>query len=274
MLLGSSLGGAAGPAASVANALIGRFPAAYLEAPPGPGGGGDGGGEPATLVALEGVINRVRPLAAFQQERDRRRRPVGAHVTLVQHPMLNEASTHEALRTVYTAVTAGQARSLWPLLPKGPPRGGGGGGGGGFGAATALGESGPAPSGAGAAVSLAAQDANEAVLLQALSVVLPEQHVVAMSAMPGMPLLSSMQTATGGGASTGMLPSPALSSAQDSGASSPRGGPRAGRGDSDSSMMGLLDGARGELLPSEAITDLRVGGGGRAGGRAGGRWGG
>jgi hypothetical protein len=300
MLLGSSLGDASGPAASSATALMGRFPASYAEpaaagaapgAAPAAAGASPAGSnsenhraaaaaatsaaaaapaaapqaDPATLAALEGCINRIRPLAAFQQDRDRRRRPVGAHVPLLLHPMIDEPSCHAALETVYTTVTAGQARALWPLLPKGPPRGAG--------AAAGAGLASPAPA-AAAPLQLSAREANEAALLQALGAVLPEQHVVAMSAAPGMTLLSSALHSGGAASASGGNTSPAPSSpgsqasasyydtfggtgtsgVQTASASAARS--RLVRVDSSGSMD-TIEG--GELLPAEAVTDLRVG---------------
>lgn len=104
---------------------MGSFPAAYditsvLEAP---GGAAAAATLDAPLVALEGVLNRTRPLAKFHQLGDRRPRAHGIHPLVVQSPMVDDAAAHAAMTFIYTAATRGAERGLWPVIPKAPPGG-------------------------------------------------------------------------------------------------------------------------------------------------------
>jgi hypothetical protein len=76
----------------------------------------------ATAFALEGALNRTRPLTLFQQASDRRPRQHGIHPLVVQPPMVDKAATHAAMAVIFTATTRGDARGLWPTLAKGLSR--------------------------------------------------------------------------------------------------------------------------------------------------------
>jgi hypothetical protein len=101
-------------------------PRARRGASSGSAGAGAAAGLPpaaATLAALEGVLNRTRPLGKFQGDADARPRPHGIHPLVVQSPMVDDDAAAAAMTFIYTATTRGAARGLWPQAARAPPGG-------------------------------------------------------------------------------------------------------------------------------------------------------
>jgi hypothetical protein len=136
---GAASGAPAGERAA-ASALAGAFPAAFdpeavLDLPaPRPAAAAPAEAPPAdaavaaTLAALEGALNRARPLTQFAQPGDRSPRAHGIHPLVVGTPMVDDGAARAAMALIYASATRGAARGLWPPLSKGQPSGGDGGG--------------------------------------------------------------------------------------------------------------------------------------------------
>jgi hypothetical protein len=159
----------------------------------------------ATDAALEGVLNRVRPLTAHRQPADRAPQPHGIHPLVVASPMVDEAQAHAAQRVIYASVTRGEGRGLWPRLAAGAPPAGG--------------DAGDA-AGAAAAAVLSAPQATEAAVLQALQLVIGGQQ----------DYTNIFGGGSGGGPTGGGPPLPRITASGDGGDDGPPGMAGAGAG--------------------------------------------
>jgi hypothetical protein len=142
----------------------------------------------ATLAALEGALNRTRPLTRFKQAGDGRARAHGIHPLVVQHPMVDDTSTAAAMKFIYATTTQGATRSLWPSIAK----------------ATAGG------AGAVGPLILSAPQANEAGVLEAVTLALGGQEYFILNAAHGGGIGGA---AAGGAAGTGAAAAAAAAAA-------------------------------------------------------------
>jgi hypothetical protein len=207
---------------------------ASLEGAAGAGGAAaEAARRSATEAALEGVLNRVRPLTAHRQPSDRAPQPHGIQPLVVGSPMLDERQVHAAMRVIYSAVTRGEGRGLWLPLAVGAPPGGSMGPNGGDGVAQPL-------------AVLSAPQATEAGLVQALQLVIGGQQ--------------DYTNIFGAGASLGRGGEPPLPRISASGDGADSAGPGLGgasRGPSRATSRRLASGL--PSLPAAVRAELQVG---------------
>lgn len=255
----------------LARSLLGAFPSHYdtstcLVEPRAPTWGADlassVGPATPTVHQLLCVVNPVTPLLRWKRPGQSGAGRIGCHPMLLQHPLVDEPSSHAAQATIYTVVINGQARSLWPALARCSPAA----------VAAATEADGPQdPAAVSGPVILSAPQTNQAVLISQLRAVLPARPLLTGNDFfrrsarrrrsSGIPwTYSGSHTATGdvrrtGGVSLGGLNSKTGDAAGNAAAAA--GGAPAAAEPSSSAAGPLPACLQGVELPKQVVSDLQ-----------------